>query len=474
MRFLKIFSFQVKNNILLLSLTAVLLFVTVFSFVLKSNNQSSFLPESYDNRKLLNISKQITSWEREIEKLENSEIESSIKESVINYHTLSATLKEKHPKMRSLYTDIQNLFLDFGSKAPSHNEILNLDISKFKSSFLNQEKINLLKSQILNANSIKFKLESKKFIDERQEKNSSRTPLQDILSESALKSLALFSGLLIFWFGILVSRKKVSSVEELASAIEVDNIYSFPDLSIKKEPEFAMQLQQISSNSLEAEIEDLPIIITKEQTLPAEPSNMEFFDSGSLSKIRNMAAELQICARKQNRNIFLFASPEEHSGQETVTSNLSVAFAKYSSSVLLIDSNFYSPRLAERFGFSSEIDGFSDFLANRQSLKLCLQSTWQKSLYLLPAGKSKEQASHFLSSEKLVNVIQGFARRFDFVLIGCGSLEHNPASRFLADKIGGVYLVVDSKSNTLDVVENALLQLKNIDVKTEAVILNRV
>jgi exopolysaccharide/PEP-CTERM locus tyrosine autokinase len=131
-------------------------------------------------------------------------------------------------------------------------------------------------------------------------------------------------------------------------------------------------------------------------------------------------------------------------GKSFVAANLAVSVARHVNwNVLLIDCDLRRPNVHKKFGFINST-GLSDYLANGTDLEPLLLKTGIEKLTILPAGKSPNNPSELLSSERMAELLEEVAARYKdrLVILDSPPPKLTAESAALARYVDGILLVV--------------------------------
>ena len=148
-------------------------------------------------------------------------------------------------------------------------------------------------------------------------------------------------------------------------------------------------------------------------------------------------------------------------GKSFVAANLAVSVARHVNwNVLLIDCDLRRPSIHQRFGYQN-VKGLSDYLTSGTTLSHLLLRTDMKNLTILPAGKTPENPSELLSSDRMAALLTEVAKRYNDRLIIIDSPPPKLAaeSGALARYVDGILLVVKYASTPRDVVTDLVAKL---------------
>lgn len=161
-------------------------------------------------------------------------------------------------------------------------------------------------------------------------------------------------------------------------------------------------------------------------------------------------------------------------GKTTIASNLALAFAEISSSVLLIDGDLRKGRLHEIFHVSNSW-GISDLLAGRkppEGLSKAYFETRYEHLCLLPSGSTPSSIAGLLHSQQALEFLNKMREAFQIVIIDTPPMLQMPDARVLGRLADGIVLVVRSAQTTRDEAAAAAKRLLEDGSRVLGTILN--
>ena len=153
------------------------------------------------------------------------------------------------------------------------------------------------------------------------------------------------------------------------------------------------------------------------------------------------------------------AAPEE--GKSFVAANLAVSVARHVNwNVLLMDCDLRRPTLHRQFGFDN-VPGLSDYLTNGMTLQSLLLKTGIDRLTILPAGKSPDNPSEVLSSDRMSALLNEVTERYHDRLIIIDSPPPRLAaeSNALARLVDGIVVVVKYAATSRDNISDLMDRL---------------
>jgi len=135
-------------------------------------------------------------------------------------------------------------------------------------------------------------------------------------------------------------------------------------------------------------------------------------------------------------------SAKNNEGKTMVAVNLAISIAKLNKSVLLIDANLNNPKIHEYFNLKNS-QGLSDFLTGND--KSILNTVIKEKLFVVTAGKNKQDPMATLSNPKLLKFLEVSSNMFDHIIIDSSSILNNAESRIIANQSSATLVVVGEK-----------------------------
>ena len=178
--------------------------------------------------------------------------------------------------------------------------------------------------------------------------------------------------------------------------------------------------------------------------------------------------------------VIVITSANPGEGKTTVASNLALALAEISQSVLmqsvlLIDGDLRRSRLHEIFGVPNRW-GLTDLLEGKTPPNGCegmVSKTGFRNLFLLPSGSSTVNIAALLHSPRALEFLNRMREEFHTVIIDTPPMLHMPDARVLGRFSDGVILVVRSAQTMRDAAVAANQRLTEDGTRVLGTILNQ-
>jgi polysaccharide biosynthesis transport protein len=172
--------------------------------------------------------------------------------------------------------------------------------------------------------------------------------------------------------------------------------------------------------------------------------------------------------------VLVMTSAQPSEGKTCTSLNLALALAQRRVRVLIIDSDFRKPGVAQAMGMSNE-KGLSNVLRGDLSFdEVVLQSESAPNLWVLPAGAAPTNPTDLLSSPDMGRLIEELRQRFEHVVIDSPPVLLMTDSTVLSILSDGVVLVVEGGVTPMGAVLRAHRIIENAGGKILGVVLNKV
>jgi capsular exopolysaccharide synthesis family protein len=202
----------------------------------------------------------------------------------------------------------------------------------------------------------------------------------------------------------------------------------------------------------------LPQIKLKDELLISH-SNPKSTDY-SLS-FQNLSESIYLIINDKNINSFLIVDAEGSEGTAVAVANIGIYLAhKVGARVLIIDANSRNtPVRVSNVLNIFDATGLTDVLDGQAAYEEVVQDLGPN-LNILPAGKSVFNPITLLESSALSDLIRKTKEKYDVVLISCADIKNYTDAVILSSISDGVVLVINEGRIRRQIVESAIVPLK--------------
>lgn len=156
---------------------------------------------------------------------------------------------------------------------------------------------------------------------------------------------------------------------------------------------------------------------------------------------RQLRTNLQFIDVERPIKVVVVTSSVAGEGKSSISANLAIAMTAAGKSVLVIEADFRRPMLSDYFGIERAV-GLTDVLVGRASIKDVLQPWGSEGLTVLPSGHLPPNPSELLGSKAMADLLEGFRKQFDLVIIDTPPLLPVTDAAVVATRADGAIIVV--------------------------------
>jgi capsular exopolysaccharide synthesis family protein len=181
--------------------------------------------------------------------------------------------------------------------------------------------------------------------------------------------------------------------------------------------------------------------------------------------------------KQPEKLVLLVTSTQPAEGKSLTSSNIALAFARKGKRTLLIDADLRLGSIARIFNVSASTGlddmlnqgdlGMDEFLA---AASLCLVSSVQNGLVLVPRHAENPNAGEMVSSERFKAFVKMAREQFEVVIIDTPPMLITPEPLALVGLVDGVIFVTRSEVTPVSQAQELLQILRERRVKTAAVL----
>lgn len=188
---------------------------------------------------------------------------------------------------------------------------------------------------------------------------------------------------------------------------------------------------------------------------------------------RTLRTNVSFAAVDRTYKTLLVTSPTPADGKSTVTTNLGAVMAQAGKKVLVLDADLRKPVLHHIFSVTN-LRGLTNILVQGEPVSEVAHETPVNGLYFVPSGPVPPNPSELLASNRMAKLLKEVQGHYDIVLLDSPPMIAVTDSSILATRVDGVMLVVKAGVTRVDLVRNAIEQLKKANANFMGVVLNQV
>lgn len=188
---------------------------------------------------------------------------------------------------------------------------------------------------------------------------------------------------------------------------------------------------------------------------------------------KRLRTNIRFCIRDQKCKKFCLTSGQAGEGKSITLLNLAISIAQTGKKVLLIDADLRRPAMA-RLLVEKASPGLSEVLAGEVEAVDAIHPGVYPNLDILFSGEIPPNPSEILSSERMVELIETGAEKYDYILVDTPPVNVVTDACVVANLLDGVLLLAWQNRSKKDAVRQALNNLQLTGANVLGYILNGV
>jgi capsular exopolysaccharide synthesis family protein len=192
----------------------------------------------------------------------------------------------------------------------------------------------------------------------------------------------------------------------------------------------------------------------------------------TIGDISGLVVNLRHNTKSKNIKTIVISSAERREGKSLVTLKLGSALANKKQRVLLVDMDFYSPKLSNKLFPGTDTKGLSNYIAGDRTLEQLAQPTDLETLHFVPAGNAEGQKELFYNDNKLFEFINWAKSNYDLVLFDTPAAMYIPDIIEFFEKMDSILVIARLRRTNRKVLNRLFKLVTNFNNKFIAVILN--
>jgi len=180
----------------------------------------------------------------------------------------------------------------------------------------------------------------------------------------------------------------------------------------------------------------------------------------STSDMSNLIINIRQIQKLKELKTFVISSPDRLDGKSLVSMKLGAALANKNQKVLLVDMDFFSPKLSNKVEPDFE-SGLSNYLMDECSLTEIIRPTEIETLHFVNAGKSEGHKEMYYNNKRLVDFITLARENYDMVIFDTPAAIYIPDIVDFFEYIDGIFVIVRLRRTTRSML-NRLFKILNV------------
>jgi polysaccharide biosynthesis transport protein len=209
----------------------------------------------------------------------------------------------------------------------------------------------------------------------------------------------------------------------------------------------------------------------KELNFPLEKAFLLAPRSHFAESFRTIRVSLLLSTPGNPPRSMLITSSQPEEGKTTVSINLAVSFAQAGSRVLLIETDFRRPRLANIFGKNGI--GLTSYLTGNATLGEIIKEVDIANLSIIPTGQLPVNPTELLGSEEMKRLLEILANDYDQIILDGPPVIGIADSLVISSIVDGTVVVTRAGKTPRSALAVAVEKLWSSNARILGVVLNR-
>jgi len=180
----------------------------------------------------------------------------------------------------------------------------------------------------------------------------------------------------------------------------------------------------------------------------------------STSDMSNLIINLRQIQKLKELKTFVISSADRSDGKSLVSMKLAAAAANKMQKVLLVDMDFFSPKLSNKVEPNFE-SGLSNYLMDECALTDIIRPTEIETLHFVNAGNSEGHKEMYYNNKRLVEFIAWARENYDMVIFDTPAAIYIPDIVDFFEYIDGIFVIVRLRRTTRTML-NRLFKILNV------------
>lgn len=174
--------------------------------------------------------------------------------------------------------------------------------------------------------------------------------------------------------------------------------------------------------------------------------------------------------KKQNSKIAVISSPNASEGKSTTSINVAISLSQINKKVLLIDADVHRPSIHNKLRMKND-DGLMNVINGVTAFSEAVKH-YNSNLDILTTGPIPQNATEVFSDVSFDALLDELKEEYDYIIIDTPPINLLSDSLVIAEKCGGIVLVVRSGITKHEALRRAVSSAKQLDINIIGIILN--
>jgi capsular exopolysaccharide synthesis family protein len=192
----------------------------------------------------------------------------------------------------------------------------------------------------------------------------------------------------------------------------------------------------------------------------------------TVNDISGLIVNLRHVSKSKDIKTIVISSADRQEGKSLVSLKLASALANKKQKILLVDMDFYSPKLSNKLFASTEIKGLSNYIINDCTIEEIIQQTEVETLHFVTAGNADGQKELFYNDNNLYEFISWARLNYDLVIFDTPAAMYIPDIIEFFEKMDSILVIARLRRTNRKVLDRLFKMTSNFNEKYLAVILN--
>lgn len=185
---------------------------------------------------------------------------------------------------------------------------------------------------------------------------------------------------------------------------------------------------------------------------------------------KSIRTNLMAVLKKENRKIIVISSPNASEGKSTTSINIAISLSQVNKKVLLVDTDVHRPSIHNKLKLKND-DGIMNLISGVSTFEEAVQH-YSPKLDILTTGSIPQNATEAFSDSAFDALLADFEERYDYIILDTPPVNLLSDSLVIAQKCGGMALVVRSGITTHEALRRAVSRAKLLDINIIGIIFN--